>query len=272
MDDKTATRKHFNKVSESYETTAILQSEIATRLSERLDFIKIKPESVLDAGCATGFITKDLLKRYPKSDVFAYDLAYNMTQNSRKVGGWLRKPYVICCDAESSSIKADSLDLIVSNLMLSWCTDLNKVFTGFHASLAPNGLLLFSIFGPDTLQELRQCLELTNSSIHLRDFVDMHDIGDALLQAGFIDPVTDMEVITMTYSNVSQIMKDVDNIGIAVDHEIIDSELLEASYQQYKTSDNLYPASWEIIYGHAWLGEGVKLDNYETVIPIYPAS
>ena len=107
----------------------------------------------------------------------------------------------------------------------------------------------------------------------------MHEIGDALLKAGFINPVTDMELMTMTYSNVSQIMKDIRLIGMNNLTNIYSSEntseckinAFEQAYDKFKTREGLYPASFEIVYGHAWIGEGFKFEGFEKVIPIHPA-
>ena len=275
--DKKATRQHFERAANSYDAAAVLQREIAKRMGERLDFIKLQPKAVLDAGCGTGFITQDLLKRYPKSHILALDFAFNMAHKTKKEqGSWLRKPKAICGDAEQLPLKAESVDLIISNLMIQWSNDLNKIFTGFHSVLAPNGLLLFSTFGPDTLKEMRESWASVDNTPHTSDFVDMHEIGDALLKAGFINPVTDMELITMTYSNVRQLMKDIKQIGASNTDSNRSKGLMgkqklkafEQAYEQFKTPEGLYPASWEVIYGHAWVGEGLKLDGFEKVIPI----
>lgn len=278
MLDKKLTRKHFEEIADSYDAEAVLQWEIAKRIGQRLDYIKHQPKVVLDAGCGTGFITKDILKRYPKSQIIALDLALNMARKTKQQGSWLRKPNVICADAEQLPLKPESVDLIVSNLMIHWGNDLNKTFSGFHSVLAPNGLLLFSAFGPDTLKEMRESWAIVDKISHASDFVDMHEIGDALLKAGFINPVTDMELITMTYSNVQQLMKDAKKISVSdtasePSTDLMDKHKLKAfeqAYQQFKTEDGLYPASWEIIYGHAWIGEGLKLDGFEKFIPIQP--
>lgn len=276
MLDKNITRKHFDRAADSYDAAAVLQREIANRLSERLELIKIQPKRALDVGSGTGFITRDLLKRYPKAEVIALDLALGMAKKTKSLGSWRRKPKVICGDAEALPLKADSIDLLMSNLMLQWSNDLEKTFSGFHYVIAPNGLLLFSTFGPDTLTEMRQSWTAIDGEPHLSDFVDMHDVGDALLKTGFIDPVMDMEMISMTYSSVRQLMRDIKNIGATNSEQARSKGLMgkqklaafERAYEQFKTADNLYPASWEVIYGHAWVGEGIKLDDYDKVIPI----
>lgn len=276
MLDKNITRLHFERAAETYDTSAVLQKEIAKRLAERLDYIKHTPKTVLDVGSGTGFVTQDLLKRYPKSSVIALDLAISMARKSKQQGGWFRKPLAVCADAEQLPIKPDSIELLISSLMLQWSNDLKQTFTGFHSVLAPNGLLLFSSFGPETLHEMRESWAVVDNVPHTSNFLDMHDFGDALLQAGFINPVMDMEMITMTYANVRQLMRDIKQIGASNTHSDRHKGLMgkdklkafEEAYEQFKTSDNLYPATWEIIYGHAWVGEGLKFDNFDYVIPI----
>jgi len=276
MLDKHITRMHFERAAQSYDGAAVLQREIAKRMGQRLDYIKQQPKRVLDVGCGTGYITEDCLKRYPKAEIIAVDIAHSMTKKTMAHGGWRRKPKAICADAESLPLQADSIDVVLSSLMLQWSNDLNKVFTGFHHVLAPNGLLLFSTFGPETLTEIRQSWSHVDKTPHTSDFPDMHEIGDALLQAGFQDPVTDMEMITMTYANVRQLMRDIKQIGASNTDSARSKGLMgknklkafESAYEQFKTSEGLYPASWEIIYGHAWLGEGLKVEGFENIIPI----
>lgn len=289
MLDKKNTRQHFERAAETYDSSAVLQREIAKRLGERLDYIKLQPNIALDIGCGTGYLTQDLLKRYPKANVIALDLALNMTKKTIKESkqDWKSrlnplkrqskgKPHGLCADAEQLPLKAESADLIVSNLMLQWSNDLTQTFTGFHSVLAPNGLLLFSTFGPDTLKEMRESWASVDDTPHTSPFVDMHEIGDALLQAGFINPVTDMEVITMTYNTVRQLMKDLKNIGATNTNSARSKGLMgkkklkdfEQAYEHFKTADGFYPASWEIVYGHAWVGEGFKVEGFDTVIPI----
>ena len=273
MLDKKTVRHHFERAADSYDAAAVLQKEVASRLVERLDYIKINPGRVLDVGSGTGFVTADVLKRYPKAQVLALDIAHGMANKSRQCGSWLRRPKAICADAEQLPIKPQSIDLILSSLMLQWSNDLDKTFQGFHASLAPNGLLLFASFGPDTLKEIRQSWEQVDQLPHTSDFADMHEIGDSLLQAGFIDPVTDMEMITMTYANVRQLMRDIKQIGASNSQSNRQKGLMgkqkltafEQAYEQFKTVDGLYPASWEIIYGHAWVGEGVQAKHFKGI-------
>lgn len=262
MFDKHITRMHFERAAESYDGAAGLQREIAKRIADRLDklnYQKHQPTQILDVGCGTGYITKDLLERYPQASVLALDLAHSMARKTESLEGLSRKPKAICADAESLPFKEDSIDFIVSSLMLQWSNDLNKVFNGFHHVLAPNGLLLFSTFGPKTLSEIRQSWSVVDNYPHTSRFSDKHEITNALVQAGFQNPVVDMEMITMTYDSVRQLMRDIKQIGASNTDSNRSKGLMgkkklkafETAYERYKTTEGLYPASWEIIYGHA---------------------
>lgn len=276
--DKVKVRKNFERAAATYDKSAILQQEVASRLLERLDYIRLQPNTVLDLGCGTGVITADMLKRYPKAQIVALDLAVGMLKKTQQHGrGWLRKkPHCLCADAERLPLKDNAVDLLISNLMLQWSNDLPSVFSGFERIIAPKGLLLFTTFGPDTLKEIRESWATVDSVPHTSQFTDMHDIGDALLKAGFIDPVMDMEIITMTYDSVRDVMRDIKNIGASNATQGCAKGLMgkqrlaafETAYEIFKKNDGSFPVTWEVLYGHAWLGEGLKVEGYEKIIPV----
>ena len=276
--DRKITRKNFEKAANTYDAAAILQQEVARRLLERLEYIKIQPELSLDLGCGTGQLTEALLKQYPKSNVLALDLAKNMVAKSKKKGGWFRKAMGVCADVNQMPIKNNSVDLLISSLMLQWCDDLPTVFQGLANTMKSGGLLLFTTFGPDTLKELRQSWQEVDAFSHSSTYTDMHDIGDMLMQAGFSQPVMDMEMITMTYSTVNHLMRDLKQIGATNTTKQRRKTLtgkqrikaFEKAYEKFKQADDLYPATYEVIYGHAWVAD-TSLQTpagVETYIPI----
>lgn len=276
--DRKITRKHFEKAAESYDAAAVLQQEVARRMIERLDYIKIQPDVALDLGCGTGQVTEALLKKYPKSQIIALDLATAMVAKARKKGSWFRKPIGICADVNQLPIKKNSVDLLVSSLMLQWCDDLPSVFKEMAGTMRAGGLLLFTSFGPDTLKELRESWREVDNLPHSNHYSDMHDIGDQLMQAGFSQPVMDMEMITMTYPHVRLLMHDLKQIGASNTTKGRRKTLtgkqrikaFEAAYEKYKQDDGLYPASYEVIYGHAWMPDTAlqKPVGVDTYIPI----
>jgi len=271
-------RRAFDRAADDYEQFAILlQNEVCKRLLEKLEIVKIRPERILDAGAGTGFAIPHLFARYKKAQVVALDLSENMLQKSARHGGLFRAPHLVCADVEQLPFADNVFDLVFSSLSMQWCNDLNVAFLEAKRVLKPGGLFLFSIFGPDTLKELRHSWGKVDAANHVNRFIDMHDIGDVLLQDGFAEPVMEAEMMTVTYDSVDDIMHDLKAIGANVTAQVTGSEpepsssasarnssqagkglggksALQAvrdNYEQFRR-DNLLPASYEIIYGHAW--------------------
>jgi len=260
--DKTWINKSFSQAAEAYDGVAVLQKEVASRLIDRLDLVKLRPETILDVGSGTGFCSKQLAKRYKKSSVISLDFSHNMLAHTRSKEGFFKRfnsPFhYLCADAEKIPLKDESVDLIVSSLALQWC-DLESVFSHFRRVIQPEGLIMFSTMGPDTLKELRQCWSKVDDKAHVSAFIDMHDIGDALMRAGFSDPVMDVETITMTYPSVKKLMQDLKAIGSRNALQgrakgLTGKNKLKRMIEAYEMlrDNNLLPASYEIVYGHAW--------------------
>ena len=274
--DRHKTRLGFERAAHTYDANAVLQREIGHRLTERLDLLKMPPETGLELGCGTGAISEHLLKRYKKARVIGLDLALNMVRKTRERGGWFRKPHGICADVARLPLRAQSVDMVVSNLMLQWCNDLPAVFGELVNVLKPDGVLLFATFGPDTLKELRASWGKVDGFTHASRFADMHDVGDALLQAGFRDPVMDQETITLTYSEVRGLLRDLKGIGAnnatqGRNQGLTGKARLQAflqAYECFRWENGLYPATYEVVYGHAWAPRLLPSPLPEKFIPI----
>jgi len=264
-------RESFNAAVASYDEHAVLQREIGDRLIDRLDFIKLDPKIILEVGSGTGYCTAQLKKLYPSSHIVSLDIADLMLQATKNKIGFFQKlkkqiSYT-CADATNLPFQDNSIDFIFSNLTLQWCPELGAVFKEFYRVLKPNSLLMYSSFGPDTLKELRIAWSQVDNFSHVNQFVDMHDIGDEMLAAKLADPVLDMEMLTVTYKNIFDLMRDLKNVGA---HNINQSrnhgltgknqfEKLKQAYEQFRT-DNVLPLSYEVVYGHAWIAPS-KNDN-----------
>lgn len=274
--EKRKTRLGFERAADTYDASAVLQREIGNRLLERLAYVKMQPQRVLDVGCGTGVLTEQLLQHYKKATVLGVDLAESMVRRTAQRGGWFRKPKTLCADASALPFAAASMDMLVSNLMLQWCNDLPQVFTEWGRVLRPDGLVMFATFGPDTLKELRAAWQQVDGQPHVSQFVDMHDVGDALLQAGFRDPVMDMERITLTYDAVPDLLRDLKAIGannatVGRARGLTGKARMQEFYQEYeqfKQDDGQYPASYEVVYGHAWAPVVAPSTQPEHYIPI----
>ncbi len=257
--DKREARRAFARAAHRYDEVAVLQREIGQRMLERLDLVHLTPEWILDVGSGTGVATAALSKRYRRARVIALDFALPMLHATRRRGPWLRKPRCICADAEHLPLADMSVDLIYSNATLQWCNDLEHTFREFLRVLRPGGLLMFSTFGPDTLKELRASWSQADAFAHVSPFLDMHDIGDALVRAHWAEPVMDVDRITLTYQDVHTLMRDLKVLGahnvLAQRHRGLTGKgrlrRMQQAYEAFR-QDGRLPASYEVIYGHAW--------------------
>jgi malonyl-CoA O-methyltransferase len=271
-------RRAFERAAATYDAAAALQREVGQRMAERLDIIRLAPAAILDAGCGTGEALGELRARYPDALLFGLDVAYNMTAaahrrvtSQRSLLRRLLRPIapslgdsarLVCADVCRLPLKSASVDLVWSNLTLQWVNELPVAFAEFHRALSVGGLLLFSTFGPDTLKELRAAFAPVDRATHVSRFVDMHDIGDMLVHAGFADPVMDMEMITLTYADATAMMRELKAIGAHNAtagrprgmmgrrrwHRVL------AGLEAFRRDGRL-PATFEVVYGHAWKPE-----------------
>ena len=295
--DRAQVRRAFERAAATYDEAAVLQREVGQRMAERLDFVKMQPATILDAGCGTGVALGELHARYPAARLIALDLALNMTLTARHralaaarsarsllahILGSLTpsrelEPSYICGDVASLPIKSSCIDLVWSNLMLQWLGDPQQAFAEFRRVLRVGGLLSFTTFGPDTLKELRAAFLAADRATHVGRFIDMHDLGDMLVHAGFADPVMDMETLVLTYDNAMGLMHDLKAIGA---HNVTAGrprgmmgrqrwQRMLAALEATRREGRL-PASFEVVYGHAWKPEPRLTDDGSAIIRIKP--
>jgi malonyl-CoA O-methyltransferase len=274
MIDKGRARRAFERAAERYDGVAVLQREIADRMLERLDYVRLAPKRILDLGCGTGYALDPLARRYRGARLVALDFAFPMLLRARRRGTWLNRPTCLCADAERLPLADGSVDLILSNATFQWCDDPAIAFAECLRVLRPGGLLMFSTFGPDTLKELRAAWASVDGYSHVSPFPDMHDLGDALVRTRFADPVMDAERLTLTYERMTDLMGDLKAIGA---HNATDSRprgltgprrlaAVAAAYERERRDGRL-PASYEVVYGHAWAPEFNPVAG-EVAIPV----
>ena len=207
-------RRAFSRAASSYHAAAALQQEVAKRLLESLDYLADKqPQVVLDVGSGPAHATAVMKKRWPKAQVIALDLALPMLVEAKQQAGWWRPFSRVCADARALPLADNSVDVIFSNLCLQWVEDLPSVFAGFRRVLKPGGLLVCSTFGPDTLVELREAFAQADDTAHVSRFVQIAQFGDALMMAGFRDPVLDRDLFTLTYDDLPSLMRELRAMG-----------------------------------------------------------
>jgi malonyl-CoA O-methyltransferase len=282
LPDKRAVRRAFERAAEGYERSAALQREVGARLLAHLDPIRVAPARLLDLGSGPGAFFEPLAKRFAGAEIVAIDLAFNMLRAAQRRMPWWRRalsaraPRLICADAESLPLRGSSAQLVFSNLALQWCAPA-AVFAECARVLETGGLMLFSTFGPDTLKELRDAFATVDGGAHVNSFVDMHDLGDGLVQAGFADPVMEMEMLTLEYASVEAIARELKAIG---GHNALPGRARGLSgrhrwarmvehYERLRREGSL-PATFEVIYGHAWKGAPRRAPDGRQVVDFHP--
>lgn len=247
-------RHRFADAAATYDESAVLAHEVGRRMAARLDWVKLAPQRIADIGCASGAGIRALQTRYPDAWPLAIDSARPMLAAVAAKSGWFERlrgkaPRLLNADVCALPCRDASLDLGWSNLMLHWLApdDLRRAFAELRRVLTIGGLLHFSLLGPDTLKSLRQ------AGAPVARFPDMHDIGDLLVQAGFTDPVMEMEMLTLTYRSPRAFLADQRRLGVR------DALLGRLDWPQWRRvlaawpqQGDVLPAEFEVIYGHAW--------------------
>jgi len=262
--DKSRVRRAFDRAAHGYEQHARLQRTVREEMLARLEWLKIAPETVVDLGCGTGAATRALRKRYPRARVMGMDLSTGMLAQASALQPWLRKPRLVCADMERLPLRDASVDLLFSNLTLQWSNEPERVFAEARRVLRPGGVFLFSTLGPDTLRELRHAWrEADPEHTHVNIFLDMHDVGDALVRAGLRDPVMDVERMRLIYPDADAVMRSLQGIGArnglsGRSRGLTGKGRLRAvreAYERLSAEATGVPASYEVIHGQAWAGE-----------------
>jgi malonyl-CoA O-methyltransferase len=269
--DKSRMRHAFDRAAADFANAAFLHDEIRSRLLQRLSMIRIEPDWVLDLGTATGAGARALAEYFPGSSIVGLDWSMNMlnefgatraenTQQKGKPSNNAISP--LCADATQLPISDEAVDLVFSNLLLQNCHDPMSVLSEVHRVLRYPGLILFTTLGPDSLQELRQAWRDVDPYTHIAHFTDMHDLGDALIHAGFAEPVMTRDSLQITYSSLTAAIADLRAVGSinategrnrALTSRRIWARLAEA-YERFRNAEKKLPVSIEIIYGLAWSG------------------
>ncbi|HEY4872580.1 MAG TPA: malonyl-ACP O-methyltransferase BioC [Steroidobacteraceae bacterium] len=259
--DTRRVRAAFDRASGGYDHAAALQARVRTELIERLALFKLAPRVALDLGTGTGGGAQALRAAYRRALVLALDSAAGMLREARRRSTVFRRFDRILADAARLPLATASVDLVFSSLMLQWCDDLAAPLAEVRRVLAPGGLFVLSTFGPDTLHELREAWACVDGDSHVNRFLDLHDVGDALMRAGFAEPVLDVERVVLTYPNSTALMRDLKAIGA---HNATRGrprgltgrahmQKMQAAYEQFRRNE-LLPASFEVVYATAWGG------------------
>jgi len=281
--DPVCIRRHFSEAAATISGADFLAREVSSRMAERLDYIRLAPEKILDLGCSHGPDLSMLAARFPRALQVGLDFAQPLLQEAlpeRSLGqrllGRNRPPALVCADANQLPLAAGGFDLIWSNLLLNWLTDPEPALREMQRILKVDGLLMFSTLGPDTLRELRDALP-GQAGERVHRFIDMHDIGDCLVRTGFSDPVMDMQMLTLTYPDLATLTSDLRHSGsanaaVGRPRGLSGRHGWERARQRLEqtASDGQFPITVELIFGHAWKATPTHTDDGRAIIQFRP--
>lgn len=273
--DKRQVRSAFERAARDYDAAARVPRELSERLLEHLEPVRIEPVLVLDLGAGSGDLARTLSRRYRRSKVVAVDFAEGMLRVARgKARRLFSRQRFVCGDAEALPVADRCVDLVVSNAALPWCNAPDTVFVEVLRALKPGGLFLFSTLGPDTLRELRQGFAAIDPHPRVHGFIDMHDLGDALLRAGFADVVMDTVRLTADYDDVGALLRELKAMGAtnalaARPRGLLGRGRLDRLAEAYEAHrrDGMIPASVEAVFAHAWKPERSRSGAIEVAPP-----
>jgi len=268
-----------------------LRREVASRMHDRLSLVKVAPKRVLDAGCGAGADLALLQKDYPAAQIIGLDAAPEMVTAAKAPASALKSLNqmlsrlmpakagvdLLCGDFGDLPFGPNSVDLVWSNLALHWHPQPDRVFAEWRRVLRVDGLLMFSNFGPDTFRELRTAFAEIDGAPHALPFVDMHDFGDQLVEAGFSTPVMDMEVLTVTYDTAQALVADVRALGgnpLATRRRGLVGrgawQKVAQALERQRRADGKLALTFEVIYGHAFRPAPRVTAKGEAIITFQP--
>ena len=259
--DQRQVRRGFDRAAAGFDAAAALPGEVRARLLGSLDYLDdTVPAVVLDLGSGTGHAAAAMKKRWPKSQVLALDLSLSMLRQSRRQAGWWRPFTRLCADARTLPLADGSVDLVFANLSLAWMEDLPAVFAGLRRVLRPGGLLLCSSFGPETLGELQAAFTGEHEPPQPVPLLPIAGFGDAMVAAGFRDPVLDRDLFTLTWPDLRALLRELRATGmgnaLARRRRGLTGRgrfaAASAACEALRDEQGRLPSTWEVIYAHAW--------------------
>lgn len=240
-----------------------LHGEVAARMASRLVFIKASPSRVLDWWSILGH-GEALRAQYPRARIDAYEPTAALAARHARLSPWWRPDRWLGISSSTWSTAqpppAGQADLVWANMMLHWQDEPLDSFRRWHQALAPHGFVMFSCFGPDTLRELRSAYRDLGWLPPAQDFIDMHDLGDAMVAAGFAEPVMDMERLTLTWPDAPGLLAELRGIGSnsavtrfsGLRTPRWRSRLHDELSHRLAGPDGRLALTFEIVYGHAF--------------------
>lgn len=252
-----------------------LHREVARRMAERLAIVKLQPTTVLDWWSFVGGGADALANAYPKARRIAVEPDEVLQRLGRSKPGWWSRRSRRHDRVGESDVRAGEAGLVWANMMLHAVRDPLRLMTRWQAALGGDGFLMFSCLGPDSLKELRQLYAARSWPAPHADFVDMHDLGDMLLRAGFAAPVMDQEQITLDWCSPAALLDELRGLGANVSPRRFRALrtprwrlALQEAVDSRAGPDGRARLTFEIVYGHAFKAAPRATASAITTVPL----
>lgn len=256
-------RRYWNKIAKSYDLHSDLIQKCLAHMVQRLDDFKLHPKTILDSGAATGHSAKYLKKKFQPHTLVLQDLSENFLKKAKRNRPWFSRQQQVVAASTALPFIDQSFDFIFSNLSLHWYSETQKVLNEWYRLIKPNGYVFLSTLGPETLKELYESGLALDHNVHVNRFIEMHQLGDALISAGFVDPVIDVERCIINYPSVENLFNDLKQLGASNFNQGRSQGLMgKHKFNQFKqnytckyASSGKIPATFEIVFAHAFIPE-----------------
>ncbi|MCW8915089.1 MAG: methyltransferase domain-containing protein [Magnetovibrio sp.] len=269
--ERKAVRMHRDRAANTLNNHDFLFTEVADRLTERLDDVKRDFPLALDIGCHGGEVASSLKQGSHTRGNIETLLQCDPSPQLSSKAQTQSQGISFAADEEFLPVKAESLDLVLSNLSLHWANDLPGALVQIRKALRPDGLFLATMLGEGTLQELRTALMAAEMEVEMgispriSPYATVQDLGGLLQRAGFTLPVVDTETITVSYPDMFKLMHDLRGMGEAgavsgrrknFSRRDTFMRAAEIYFEKFEGQDDCgegrIPATFDIIYLTAW--------------------
>ena len=268
----------FRRIAADFANSAFIHNRTREELLARLEPLALTPSRILDLGSGVGLGARALADRYRRASIVAVDHDAALVHAARGRVGWLRPFRRVRADAYALPFADASFDLVYSNLLLPWLPDTRRFFSEVRRVLRPRGYFTATGLGAATLMELRDAFASVESVPHVAAFPDLHDLGDALHSAGFVGPVLDADRVTVTFSSMAALVRDLRGSGAVPPAQArrgltgrgVWSRAV-AAYGLRADGDGRLPATCELVYLQGWAPDPdapKRAGGRETVIPL----
>ena len=259
-------RRRFDRAAATFDEADFVHAVTREGLFARLSPLIVDARRILDLGAATGSASPQLRKRYAGAQIVSLDISRSMLLEAmRKRSRFsFARPLSVQANASNLPFHDDSMDLVFSNLMLPFADRLEDVFSEVARVLREGGVFAFATLGPDSLTEIGRAWNEVDDHAHVNRFLDMHDLGDALVRSRLRDPVLDVDRVSIQYDSPGKLFADLTNVGgrnalIQRNRSLTGKGRFEKMLDVLagESGNKKLTLELELVYGHCW-GAGVR--------------